>query len=75
MVKSDECSCGGGRKCGAVVHIEEMQENLDVRMAELRRAEKEYNEAVRKLMLKSISLVVILAGLLPTAWAGFLGLI
>ena len=62
-VKNDECTCGG-KTCGAVTRINEMQENLDVRMAELRRAEKDYNEAVRKLMLKSIGLVVILAGLL-----------
>ena len=55
--------------------VEEMQENLDERMRELRLAEKQYNEAVRKLMLKSIGLIVILAGFLPTAWASFLGLI
>lgn len=70
----DKCTCGT-KTCGAVKHINEMQENLDERMRELRVAERQYNEAVRKLMLKSIGLIVILAGLLPTAWASFLGLI
>ena len=73
-VVDDKCTCGG-KTCGAVKHINEMQENLDERMRELRLAEKQYNEAVRKLMLKSIGLIVILAGFLPTAWASFLGLI
>ena len=44
-------------------------------MRELRVAEKQYNEAIRKLCLKAVGLVVILAAALPTAWATFLGLI
>lgn len=73
-VIEDKCSCGSG-KCGAVRHIEQMQDDLDGRMRELRMAEKQYNEAIRKLCLKAVGLVVILAAALPTAWASFLGLI
>ena len=73
-VAEEKCKCGSG-KCGAVSHIEKMQEDLDERMRELRVAEKQYNEAIRKLCLKAVGLVVILAAALPTAWATFLGLI
>lgn len=73
-VVEDKCSCGTGR-CGAVKHIEQMQDDLEERMRELRVAEKQYNEAIRRLCLKAVGLVVILAAALPTAWATFLGLI
>ena len=73
-VTEEKCKCGSG-KCAAVGHIEQMQGDLEERMRELRVAEKQYNEAIRRLCVKAVGLVVILAAALPTAWATFLGLI
>lgn len=75
MVKSDECSCGSGRTCGAVRHIEDLSAEVDTLRAELRKCERQHAEDNRKLWYKIGGVMVALAAVLPTGWAGFLGLI
>ena len=70
----DVCTCGS-KQCGAVRHIEDLSHDVDVLRAELRRCEKMNAEENRKLWYKVGGLIVALAAILPTGWAGFLGLI
>lgn len=70
----EPCTCGG-KTCGAVRHIEDLSHDVDVLRAELRRCEKMNAEENRKLWYKVGGLIVALAAVLPTGWAGFLGLI
>ena len=71
---NDRCICNTG-KCGAVRHIEDLGHDVDTLRAELRRCEKQHAEDTRKLWFKLGGLIVALAAVLPTGWAGFLGLI
>lgn len=70
----DACTCGS-KQCGAVRHIEDLSHDVDILRAELRRCEKMNAEENRKLWYKVGGLIVALAAILPTGWAGFLGLI
>lgn len=73
-VVEDKCTCGT-KTCGAVRHIEDLSAEVDTLRSELRRCERMNAEDNRKLWYKIGGVMVALAALLPTGWAGFLGLI
>ena len=68
------CSCGT-KQCGAVRHIEDLAHEVDTLRSELRRCERQHSEDCRKLWYKIGGVIIALAAVLPTGWAGFLGLI
>lgn len=75
--QQDEDSCGtcGTKSCAAVRHIEDVAAELDQLRREVRQTERHHNEDIRKLWYKIGGLIVLLATVLPTGWASFLGLI
>jgi len=74
---SDKHTCGtcGTHNCQAVRHIEDLAAEVDTIRKELRSCEKQHAEDCRKLWFKIGGVIVALAAVLPTGWAGFLGLI
>ena len=61
--------------CKAIRHIEDVAHDVDVLRAELRRSEKQHAEDCRKLWFKIGGILVMLAAVVPTGWASFLGMI
>ena len=61
--------------CKAIRHIEDVAHDVDVLRAELRRSEKQHAEDCRKLWFRIGGILVMLAAVVPTGWASFLGMI
>lgn len=61
--------------CKAIRHIEDVAHDVDVLRAEVRRSEKQHAEDIRRLWFKVGGILVMLAAVVPTGWASFLGMI
>lgn len=75
MSEKHTCGTCGTHNCQAVRHIEDLAEEVDTIRKELRSCERQHAEDCRKLWFKIGGVIVALAAVLPTGWAGFLGLI
>lgn len=64
-------SCG--HTCGAVRHIEDLAHDVDMLRLEVRRVERHHKEDCDKIWFKLGVLMIALSALVPSGWAGILG--